>query len=270
MDKHQLAEIMAEVRPLVDEVSHFIKTEQIKVTLADIETKASNSLVSYVDKTAEDQLVKGLGKILPSASFITEEDTVDNEESDLVWIIDPLDGTTNFLTNLPFFSVSVALKYKGDIVLGLVRAVMQDESFHTYAGGGAFVNDSPIEVSGRRLTSEAIIATGFPYDDKNRTAAYVDVLKHLLGKVRAVRRLGSAALDLAYVASGRFDGYYEKNLNIWDVAAGVLLVKEAGGMVSGFRDVDDWKDGSSIIASQPNLYEFIKTSISTAHTTSRP
>ncbi len=261
MTREELLSILDKMLPLVEEVGHFIKEEQKKVTQDDIETKASNSLVTYVDKTAEHMLVKGLKEILPEASFVTEEETIDNTDSDLVWIIDPLDGTTNFLCSIPFFSISVALKHQDQMAIGLVRGIMQEENFYAIAGGGAFRNGKRLTLNGSRPINESILATGFPYSDAHRTAHYIDILKSLLGQVRAVRRLGSAALDLAYVACGRFDGYYEKNLNIWDVAAGALLVKEAGGEVSGFFSDVGWKDGSSIIGARKEVYEVIRDSI---------
>lgn len=261
MTQEELKEILDQIFPLIDEVGDFIKLEQEKVTQDDIVTKASNSLVTYVDQTAENMLVKGLSDILPRASFLTEEGTIANLDSDLVWIIDPLDGTTNFLCNIPFFSISVALKHRSKMVLGIVHAVMQKENFYATAGGGAYRDGIKLDLSESRTINESILATGFPYADAHRTAAYIDVLKSLLGKVRAVRRLGSAALDLAFVACGRFDGYYEKNLNIWDVAAGVLLVKEAGGVISGFFSEDGWMDGSSIIGARKEIYDVILESI---------
>ena len=261
MTQLQLQQILDQAFPLIDKVSDFIKEQQEKITQDHIETKTSNSLVTYVDKTAEQMLVDGLGSLLPHASFVTEEDTVDNEETELVWIIDPLDGTTNFLCQVPFFSISVALRYQGEIVLGIVRAVMQEENFYALKDGGAFVDGRPLMVNRDRPVTEAILATGFPYDDANRTDAYIDILRSLLHQVRAVRRLGSAALDLAYVASGRLDGYYEKNLNIWDVAAGALLVREAGGKVAGFFDEAGWQDGSSIIAARSEVFDVISGTI---------
>ena len=267
MTQQQLKSILDDVFPLVKTVGAFIEKEQKKVTHEDIETKASNSLVTYVDKTAEDMLVSGLAKILPSASFVTEEETVVNQDSELVWIIDPLDGTTNFLCSIPFFSISIALKHRDQMVLGLVRGIMQEEDFYAIAGGGAFRNGKRLHLNQTRPINEAILATGFPYSDVQRTAHYIDVLKSLLRQVRAVRRLGSAALDLAYVACGRFDGYYEKNLNIWDVAAGALLVQEAGGTVSGFYTDHGWKDGSSIIGAHNAVYDVIRNSIAASQPT---
>ncbi len=169
MTHAELENILQEVFPIVEEVSHFIKHEQQKVTQSDIITKASNSLVTYVDQTAEDMLVKGLKEILPAASFLTEEGRVENAESNLVWIIDPLDGTTNFLYNIPFFSVSVALKHNNQMVLGVVRAVMQGENFYAIAGGGAFRDGIPLTLDRPRPVKESILATGNPNDDASRT-----------------------------------------------------------------------------------------------------
>ena len=251
MSEQDLKDLLTQALPIVDEAAQFIRGQYGKVGAEAIEEKSRNSLVSYVDKQAEEVLVQKLGTILPGATFLTEEDTVLNDRSELVWIIDPLDGTTNFLQQIPFFSVSVALEYEGNMVLGIVQSILQGETFYATKGGGAFCNDTKINVGRPQGLEQTILATGFPY--AHRTDAYLRTLQDFLGKVQGLRRLGSAALDMAYVAAGRFGAYYEFNLNIWDVAAGAVIVREAGGVVKGFYDDQGWKDGKYVLASAPSI-----------------
>lgn len=238
-------------------VATFISKELKKVRPNDIETKSLNSLVSYVDKHAEIQLVEELGKLLPEATFLTEEEMIENRKGEYRWIIDPLDGTTNFLHQLPFFSISVALEFQDEIILGVVYEVNRKECFYAWKDGGAYLNDSKIEISQRPQMSDALIATGFPYYDYQGVQPYFEALEFFIKNSRGVRRFGSAALDLAYVACGRFDAYYEYSLNAWDVAAGVILVKEAGGQLSDFQGGEDYIFGKEMIAASP--FVFVKT-----------
>ena len=238
---------------LVGLVADFIRQELGKVKTHDVEAKALNSLVSYVDTTAEKRLVEGLSALLPGSKFLTEEKTVAQEEGRFRWIIDPLDGTTNFLHQLPFFSVSVALQEEGQTVIGIVYEVNQKECFYAWKGGGAFLNGTPIKVSDTNSIQEALVATGFPYYDYSYMGAYFQVLEYLMLNTRGIRRLGSAALDLAYVACGRFDGYFEYSINSWDVAGGAFLVQEAGGKVCDFRGGSGYLHGRKIIATNQGI-----------------
>ena len=247
--------------PVIDQVAAFILAERGKVRTQDIEIKTLNSFVSYVDKQAEVQLVEKLGKLLPGATFVTEEDIVENKETALTWIIDPLDGTSNFLNDLPFFSISVALRSEGKLVLGIVKEVVRDESYYAWSGGGSYMNGSSLKVSTTDSLKQAMLATGFPYADATRTEKYLQLFCDLVKNSRAIRRFGSAALDLAYVASGKFDAYYEYQLNPWDVSAGGLLVKEAGGIMAGFHDKNGWESGDTIIAASPGIFSDLQSRI---------
>lgn len=249
---------------IVREVGYFIKQELGKVGNKDIETKALNSLVSYVDKTAEEQLVKGLGAILPEATFLTEEATVEQKDGVFRWIIDPLDGTTNFLHQLPFFAISVGLQHQGKMVLGIILEVNRDECFYAWQGGGAFLNGKKINVSTSKKLEDSLIATGFPYSALKHIKTYLKTLDFFMKNTRGVRRFGSAALDLAYVACGRFDAFYEYSLNAWDVAGGAIIVQEAGGIVMDFRGGSDYLFGGEIIALNPNIKTPVLESINEA------
>ena len=250
-----MEKLCREAIKVIKETGNFIRKKRGEVQHASIEVKSKNSLVSYVDKTAEQQLVIGLGKLLPEATFLTEEDTVDNQESALQWIIDPLDGTTNFLHQLPCFSVSVALQEKGETVLGVIYEINQDECFYAWKGGGAYMNEQKISVSTTTSMEHALLATGFPYYDYDRINAYLDLLGELMKSTRGIRRFGSAAVDLAYVACGRFDSFFEYSLHPWDVAAGAFIVQEAGGIVSDFSGTDNYLHGKEIIATNAGLNE---------------
>lgn len=253
MDQEALKDLCTQSCVVIQSVGNFIGGELGKVKNSSIEVKALNSLVSYVDKEAEKQLVAGLGKLVPEAVFLTEEETIENKEGAYRWIIDPLDGTTNFLHQLPFFSISVALQHKDETILGIVFEVNQKECFYAWKNGGAFLNDQAIYVTSTSTLADSLIATGFPYYDYNQIQAYLKTLESLMQKTRGIRRFGSAALDLAYVACGRFDAFFEYSLNAWDVAAGAFIVQEAGGCVQDFKGGSDYLFGREMIASNANI-----------------
>lgn len=229
-----------------------------------VEEKSHNQLVSLVDRTAEQIIVQTLQKAFPEAAFITEENTVAQQEAEWRWVIDPLDGTTNFVHGVPPFSVSIALLHKNEAVIGVVHEVVSGEVFSAWKGGGAFCNGKKINVSARRRLADSLVATGFPYYDYSGSDSYLAVLKHLMRHTRGIRRHGSAAVDLSYVAAGRFDGFFEYSLQAWDVAAGICLVKEAGGKISDFGGGNDYLFGKSIIAANPQILEELKPLIKNA------
>lgn len=242
-----------DVVELCREVGIFIKMEEKKVTSSQVETKSKNSLVSYVDKTAEQRLVKDLAEMLPGSGFIAEEGTSTKVGEEYNWIIDPLDGTTNFLHGIPTYAVSVALQQKEEIVLAVVYEVNRDECFYAWKGGGAFLNGEGITVSQTANLADSLLATGFPYYDYERVDSYFQLLKDLAHQTRGIRRIGSAAVDLAYVACGRFDAFFEYSLHAWDVAAGALLVKEAGGEVADFKGGENWLFGKEMLAANEKI-----------------
>jgi myo-inositol-1(or 4)-monophosphatase len=225
----------------------FIRKERLKFTPDKIEMKGLNDMVSYVDKGAEKMIVDELNEILPGCGFVVEEDQT-KEKLEYNWIVDPLDGTTNFIHGIPCYAVSIALEHKGDILLGVVYDVAKKECFSAYKGGGAFLNEMPIKVSENKKLSDSLIATGFPIYNFDRQENYLNVLKELMQGTHGVRRIGAAAVDLCYVACGRVDAFYEYNLNAWDVAAGALIIKEAGGTLSDFEGEQNWLYGKEIMA----------------------
>jgi myo-inositol-1(or 4)-monophosphatase len=234
-------------------IGRWMKEERLGFNMKDVEVKGFNNFVSYVDKEAEKRFVTALERWLPEAGFIAEEGTSDKNGERYHWIIDPLDGTTNFVHGIPMYCTSVALLDKDELVLGVIYEPSADECFHAIAGQGAYLNGKAIHVSERDTLLQSLLATGFPYDDFERENEYFDILKTFTKRSRGIRRLGSAALDLAYVACGRFEGFYEYGLNPWDVAAGALIVKEAGGSVTDFKGHKDFIFGEEIIADNSRI-----------------
>lgn len=220
----------------------------------EIVVKSPNQLVSYVDITAEKMLVEGLIKLLPEAGFITEENTISKFSDKLNWIIDPLDGTTNFMHGIPAFAVSVALYNRNEPLLGIVNDVCNNKIYYAHENG-AYCNGEKISVSENDNLAKSLLATGFPYYDFDGMEQYLNTLKTLMKHTRGLRRLGSAAIDLAYVACGKFEGFFEYGLHPWDVAAGAYIVKKAGGMVCDFEGKDNWLFGKSIIASNNRIFK---------------
>jgi myo-inositol-1(or 4)-monophosphatase len=198
-------------------------------------------------------IVEQLKKIFPASGFITEEKTSEIIDDHYNWIIDPLDGTTNFIHGMPCFCISIALMKDNELVIGVVHELNFDECFYGWKDGGAFMNGNSISVSQTKVLAESLMATGFPYHDYNRMEQYMKVFDYCMHNTHGLRRLGSAAADLAYVACGRFDGFYEYGLNSWDVAGGALIVKEAGGIVTDFKGGNDFIFGSEMIATNKHI-----------------
>lgn len=243
-----LNQIKQQVIELSLECGSFIRKERETFNWSKVESKGTNDLVSYVDKEAEKQMVARLSQLLPEAGFITEEGTASANGEELLWIIDPLDGTTNFIHNLPCYSTSIALASGKELILGVVFDIGQNDCYHAHKGGGAFMNDQPISVSPNTDLSNGLVATGFPYYNFEKLGDYMNILTDLMQHCHGLRRWGSAAIDLAYVASGRFDAFFEYNLNPYDVAAGAHILQEAGGIVTDFSGGDNYLFGREIIA----------------------
>lgn len=227
---------------------NFIRKESMNFDSKSVEIKGLNDLVSYVDKTAEKQLVRNLTKLIPDAGFITEEKTINRKGEVYNWIIDPLDGTTNFIHGVPTYSISIALYEAGEPVIGVVYEINRGEMFFTYKGGAAYLNNKEISVSSRSSLSDCLLATGFPYYQFDKQEEYMKLLAEMMRRTHGLRRIGSAATDLAYVACGRFDAFFEYNLNSWDVAAGAYLVQQAGGNILNFSGGDEFIEKREILA----------------------
>lgn len=251
--------LCAEVQEIAKNTGNFIREERQKISDKDVELKDKASLVTYVDKNAESRIVSALSKLLPGSGFIAEEGTATASDEKYKWVVDPLDGTTNYIHGLHPFSVSIALMEDEKLILGVVYEVSLDELFYAWKDSPAFLNGKQIKVATAKKSVDTLIATGFPYYAFDRVTDYIDAMKELMKKTRGLRRMGSAAVDLSYVACGRFDAFYEHALHAWDVAAGVFILQQAGGIVTDFNGGNNWLLGGEIVAASANYYpEFYK------------
>ncbi|MFC0117604.1 inositol-1-monophosphatase [Pseudoalteromonas xiamenensis] len=220
--------------------------------------KGSNDFVTNVDKDAEAVIRETILKAYPNHSIVGEElGQIEGTDADYLWVIDPLDGTTNFIKGIPHFAVSIALKVKGRVEQAVVYDPVRSELFTASRGQGAQLNSKRLRVSNANDLSGTVLATGFPFKNKHHMDAYLDAFKALFVHTADIRRAGSAALDMAYVAAGRVDGFYEIGLKPWDTAAGELLVKEAGGMITDFAGGANYNRSGNIICGAPKLCQAI-------------
>ncbi len=257
-----LSSVEQHVMELCHEVGEFIRVESLNFDRSQILQKEGfNNLVSYVDKESEKTLVSTLSQLLPGSGILGEEGAAVSSSNGYLWIIDPLDGTTNFTHGLPPFSISIGLTLHDKPVLGVVYEVTKKEMFHAVEGRPAYCNDQEIKASSIATLNESLFATGFPYYDFPKMEAYLSIIRKFLKQSHGVRRLGSAATDLAYVAAGRFEGFFEYNLNPWDVAAGAFIVQQAGGRVSDFAGSNNFLYGREICAAGKNIHPTMQSLI---------
>ncbi|NTS32376.1 inositol monophosphatase [Phyllobacterium sp. BT25] len=222
----------------------FGEVQNLQVSL-----KGPGDYVSQADKRAEEIVYAELRRARPDYSFLMEESgAVEGSDGQHRWLVDPLDGTTNFLHGIPIFGVSIALERQGQIVAGVIFNPAMDELYTAERGGGAFLNDRRLRVAGRNKLVDSVIGTGVPHLGRGHHGNYLVELRNIMGEVSGVRRMGAAALDLAYVAAGRLDGFWESGLSPWDIGAGIILVREAGGFVTDFEGGQDVVESSSIVA----------------------
>lgn len=249
-------------KPLCDEViavarkaGDFIRQSRKKVSARDIEHKGLNDLVSFVDREAEQMIIEHLQALVPDAGFLAEENTIEQQPKKFLWIIDPLDGTTNYLHGVPCYSVSIALLERETPVLGVVHEINLHETFYAWKNSAAFLNEKEISVSSVSQLQHALIATGFPYTNYSRLKEYMEVFDYCMKHTHGLRRPGSAAVDLVYTAAGRYDAFFEYGLNAWDVAAGAFIVQQAGGKVSDFSGKDNFIFGKEILATNKGIHD---------------
>lgn len=225
-----------------------------------IDFKSANDYATEVDRSAEQEIIKTIRAAFPEHGFLAEE-SGEQQGNDYIWIIDPLDGTTNFLHGFPVYSVSIALKHKNKLELGVVYDPLRDELFTAERGGGAMLNNRKIRVTKPNNLTGALLGTGFPFKSKQNLDAYLKMFAALVGDTSGIRRAGSAALDLAYVATGRLDGFWEIGLKPWDMAAGILLIQEAGGVVTDFSFKDQYMQSGNLIAGSPKIHQLMYKAI---------
>ena len=257
----ELSKLEKNTISLCREVGAFIAGEQPKLISSDISAKGLHDYVTYVDKTSEKELIYGLSELLPGSAFLAEEGSVEHVSSEYTWIIDPLDGTTNYIHGLPVYSISVALQKAGRTILGIVLDIKSGECFHAQEGSGAYLNGKPIRVTDTSSLSESLLATGFPYNDFSRQEEYLRLFSELMRLSRGIRRYGSAAIDLAWVACGRFDGFWEYGLKPWDVAAGAYIAKQAGAACSDFTGNNNFLHGREIVCGNINIHRELLTTL---------
>ena len=232
-------------------VRDFGEVENLQVSL-----KGPANFVSQADRKAEDIIYTELSKARPGYSFLMEErGAVDGDDAQHRWIVDPLDGTTNFLHGIPIFSISIALERQGQLVAGVIFNPAMDELYTAERGGGAFLNDRRMRVAARRKLSDTVIGTGIPHLGRGEHGKSLVELRNVMAETAGIRRLGSAALDLAYVAAGRMDGFWERSLSAWDLAAGILMVREAGGFCTAIDGGDSMLDDGTIVAGNEDVHK---------------
>lgn len=223
----------------------------------EITQKNVSDYVTQVDVESEKIIIDYIKKHFPGHQLMSEESSDNYKRAEYLWIVDPLDGTTNFIHGFPVVAISIALMYKGELTLGVVYDPARDELFYAERGSGAFLNEQKIRVSLIKEPALSLIATGFPFRNKQYINNYIKIFRELLYLVSDLRRPGAAAIDLAYVACGRVDGFFEFALNPWDIAAGTVLIKEAGGAVSDFQGGEDYLEAGHIIAGNPVIHLFL-------------
>lgn len=229
----------------------FGEVQNLQVSL-----KGPGDFVSQADRKAEKIIHDELMKSRPTYGFLGEEsEEIKGTDGAHRWIVDPLDGTTNFLHGIPVFGVSIALERNNEIVAGVIYNPAMDELYTAERGGGAFLNDRRLRVASRRVLSDAVIGCGVPHLGRGNHGKFLVELRHVMGEVAGVRRFGSAALDLAYVAAGRLDGYWENDLSAWDIAAGVIMVREAGGYVSDFNGGTSILETGTVLAGNEHIHK---------------
>jgi myo-inositol-1(or 4)-monophosphatase len=225
-----------------------------KITADHIRIKQKNDFLTHVDEQSEQEIIRILHQAFPDHTILAEESGLKETAGEYRWIIDPLDGTKNYISGLPVFSISIALQYKKQIILGVVYDPIHRELFTAEKSKGAYLNNQPIQVSQTGRLEDCLFATGFPFKFKNFLPAYMDCFEEIFRNITSARRMGSAAIDLAYVAAGRYEAFWELGLNPWDCAAGSLLVKEAGGTVTDFWGRDNFLENSYIVASNGKIH----------------
>lgn len=257
----QLQALTQAVCEVARQAGTYIAGERKKFSLSSVQRKHAHDYVSYVDKGSETLIVAALRELLPEAGFITEEGSAGHDQEQLIWVIDPLDGTTNFIHQYAPYAVSIALMQGNSILLGVVYEITAGECFYAWKDGGAYLNGEPIHVSNQQI-EDALLCLQLPYNSE----AYKPVAKHLIdrfyGRCASVRMNGSAAMSLCYVAAGRLDGYAEQYIGQWDFMAGALIVMEAGGQVTDYSNSPDFTGGNSVIATNGHIHDELAEALS--------
>lgn len=252
-----LPELTEKVRVLAVRTGNFIREERGKFCRARVEKKHTHDYVSYVDKESERRIVTCLRELLPEAGFITEEGSAGFADEPYCWVVDPLDGTTNFIHDNAPYCVSIALRDSSEILLGVVYEICRDECYWTYKGAPSYRNGEEIHVSQVDNPDDAFLALGLPYNAEAYKTTVDRLIRGVYGNVAGTRVVGAAAAEMCYVASGRFDARVEAFLGPWDVAAGILILRNAGGMITDFNGGNEYESGYQIVASNGKIHDFL-------------
>lgn len=252
-----LENICIEVQQIARSAGNFLRDERRKFNRERVEEKSAHNYVSYVDKESERQLVEQLSALLPEAGFIAEEGSGSLTDENYCWVIDPLDGTSNYIHDIAPYCVSIALRNKEELLLGVVYEVCRDECFYAWKGSKAWMNGQEIHVTDIAILDKAFIALGFPYDSDRYRPVARKLVDRLYGFAGGTRLMGSAAAELCYVACGRFEARVEAYLGPWDVAAGGLILMQAGGKLTDFEGGDSWPSAEQVVASNGAIHDTI-------------
>jgi myo-inositol-1(or 4)-monophosphatase len=249
------------IKEVALDAGHFINEKRKSFQKKSVQEKRSHDYVSYVDKESERLIVERLSSLLPEAGFIAEEGHGDFQNQDYCWLVDPLDGTTNFIHNQAPYCVSIALRDSKEIIIGVVYEMCRNELFWTYKGSPAFCNGEVLHVSDVSDYDATFLEIGLPYDATKYKTTALALMDELYGNIGGIRIIGACAAELCYIACGRFEGRIEANLGPWDVAAGSLILQQAGGKVTDFSGGDDFYSGNELVASNGKMHEFMLKSI---------
>jgi myo-inositol-1(or 4)-monophosphatase len=253
----ELAALTEKVRELAVETGAFIRNERKKFSRDKVEKKHAHDYVSYVDKESERRIVSRLKELLPEAGFIAEEGTGSLTDETYCWVVDPLDGTTNFIHDNAPYCVSIALRNREEFLIGVVYEICRDECFWTYKGSPSFLNGNEIHVSAVSDPDDTFLALGFPYNVHDYKPTAIHLVNQCYGRISGLRLLGAAAAELCYVAAGRFDARIEAYLGPWDIAAGSLILLNAGGKITDFKGGNTYVSGHQIVASNGKIHDFL-------------
>lgn len=251
--------LCTKVQQIARDAGSFLKNERQKFDRGRVEEKSAHNYVSYVDQESERRLIEQLSSLLPEAGFIAEEGSGSLADELYCWVIDPLDGTSNYIHDTAPYCVSIALRNKEELLLGVVYEVCRDECYAAYKGSKAWLNGQEIQVSEVSELDKAFIAIGFPYNSDAYRPVALHLVDRLYGFAGGTRLMGAAAAELCYVAAGRFEARIEAYLGPWDVAAGALILMQAGGQVTDFKGGNDWESGNQLIASNGKMHEQIRS-----------
>lgn len=254
MNRMNLEQICTQVRQIAKESGSFLREENKKFDRSKVEEKSAHNYVSYVDKESERQIVEQLSGLLPDSGFIAEEGTGELSSEKYYWVIDPLDGTTNYIHNLAPYCVSIALRTKDEILLGVVYEVCRNECFYAWKGSKAYLDGNEIQVSTVCSLDKALILMGLPYNDNGYKPMALKLVNACYGNVGGTRLMGAAAAELCYIACGRAEVRIEAFLGPWDVAAGGFILQQAGGKLTDFQGDDNWWSGDQVLASNGYMH----------------